>query len=124
MVAGPCDPKRETRKVKSESPPPPPQAVESLSEEYGWVIDYEDPIYSDAETLDRTEPLWVASHPGGRQRLVAGHRFESEFPEVSKIGFSASEEKSVLQKVVADFNKSGNPGQFTLVDEGAGRFAI
>ena len=30
----------------------------------------------------------------------------------------------MLQKVVADFNKSGNPGQFTLVDEGAGRFAI
>ena len=113
-----------TAKVISNEPRSLRQAVESLSEEYGWTVDYEDPVYSDAETLERTEPLWVASHPGVRQRLVAGHRFESEFPEVAKIRSSVTEEKSALQKVVADFNKSGNPGQFMLVDEGAGRFAI
>lgn len=116
--------KGSTAKVMSNEPRPLHRAVESLSEEYGWIVDYEDPVYSDAEAVERTEPLWVASHPGIRQRLVAGRRFESEFPEVAKIGSSVTEEKSVLQKVVADFNKSGNPGQFTLVDEGAGRFAI
>jgi len=116
--------KGSTAKVMSNEPRPLHQAVESLSGEYGWTVDYEDPVYSDAEVVDRTEPVWVASHPGVRQRLVAGHRFESEFPEVARIGSSVTEEKSVLQKVVADFNKSGNPGQFTLVDEGAGRFAI
>lgn len=121
---GMVDHKGSTAKVMSNEPRPLRQAVESLSEEYGWVVDYEDPIYSDAETVARTEPLWVASHPGVRRRLVGGHRFESEFPEVSRTGSSAAEEKSVLQKVISDFNSSGNPGHFTVVDEGAGRFAI
>jgi len=113
-----------TAKVISNEPRPLHQAVESLSEQYGWVIDYEDPIYQDAETIERAEPRWVASHPGIKQRLVAGRKFESEFPEISKMGSSLTEEKSILQKVVEDFNKSGNPGQFTLVDEGGGRFAV
>jgi hypothetical protein len=116
--------KGSTAKVMSNEPRPLYQAIESLSQEYGWIVDYEDPVYSDAEAVERTEPLWVASHPGIRRRLVAGRRFESEFTEVAKIGSSVTEEKGVLQKVVADFNKSGNPGQFTLVDEGAGRFAV
>jgi len=116
--------KGSTAKVMSNEPRPLRQAVESLSEEYGWIVDYEDPIYSDAEAVDRTEPLWVASHPGVRRRLVVGGKFESEFPEVATTGSSVPEEKGVLQKVVADFNNSGNPGQFTLVDEGAGRFAV
>jgi hypothetical protein len=112
-------------RVISNEPRPLRQAVESLSKEYGWIVDYEDPVYSDAEAVDRKmDPVWVASHPGVRQRLVAGRSFESEFPEDAKIGSSVTEEKSVLQKVVSDYNKSGNPGQFTLVDEGGGRFAI
>ncbi len=113
-----------TAKVQANEPRPLRQAVQSLSEEYGWTIDYEDPMYSDAEVIDRTDPAWVASHPGIRQRLVAGHSFESVFPEVAKTGDLATEKNNVLQKVVADYNRSGNPGQFTLVDEGAGRFAI
>ncbi len=107
-----------TTKVMANDPRPLQRAVESLSEEYGWLVDYEDPIYSDFEAVDRTDPRWVASHPGVRRRLVGGHKFESEFPEIPKTGLSTTGEKSALEKVVADFNKSGNPGQFMLVDEG------
>jgi hypothetical protein len=112
-----------TAKVMSNEPRPLRQAVESLSQEYGWTVDYEDPVYSNDEAVERTDPLWAASHPGVRQRLVAGHRFESEFPEAADMS-SATEEKGVLQKIVADFNKSGNPGQFAVVDEESRRFAI
>lgn len=117
--------KGSTAKVISNEPRPLRQAVESLSKEYGWIVDYEDPVYSDAEAVERKmDPEWVARYPGGRQRLVAGHSFESEFQEDTKIGSSVAEEKSVLQKVVSDYNKSGNPGQFALLEEGTGRFSV
>lgn len=111
-------------KVTANEPRPLRQAVESLSEEYGWNIDYEDPVYSDAEAIDRTDPAWTASHPGVRQHLIAGHSFASVFPEVTKTGDTRAEKRQTLEKIVADYNKSGNPGQFMLIDEGANRFAI
>jgi hypothetical protein len=108
--------------VKSNDPRPLRQAMEALAEEYGWTVDYEDPAYSEGEGLERTDPAFLASHPGEKQHLVGGHRFESEFSENPNT--SASEEKAVLQKVIADYDKSRNPGKFSLLDEGGGRFAV
>ncbi len=108
--------------LSSNEPRPLRQAAEALAEEYGWTVDYEDPIYSDAEGLERTEPGFVATHPNEKQHLVAGHKFESEFAENGNM--SAANEKVVLQKVISDYNKSRNPGKFGLLDEGGGRFAV
>lgn len=110
--------------VASNEPRPLRQAVEALAEEYGWTVDYEDPAYSADEGLERTDPKFVASHPGERQHLIGGHRFESEFAENANTGASVSEERAVLQKVIADYDSSGNPGKFSLRDEGGGRFAV
>lgn len=110
--------------VASNDPRPLRQAVEALAEEYGWTVDYEDPAYSQGEGVERTDPAFLASHPGAKQHLVAGHQFESEFPENPSTGVSVSEERAVLQKVVTDYNNSGNPGKFSLLDEGGGRFAV
>ena len=33
-------------------------ALLALSEQYGWVVDYEDPIYTRGETRDKTDPNW------------------------------------------------------------------
>jgi len=110
--------------VASNEPRPLRQAVEALAEEYGWTVDYEDPIYTVADGLERTEAGFVASHPGIKQHLVAGHRFHSEYPEDTATRTSPAEEKAVLQKVIADYNKSANPGKFRLLDEGGGRFAV
>jgi hypothetical protein len=98
------------------------QAVEALSREYGWVIDYEDPPYfSSFDLVDNTDPRWRASHPNGKGAVrVAGGSFETTFPE--PIGEKTEEQ--VLEKVIADYNASGNPGKFTLRREGKNRFAV
>jgi hypothetical protein len=108
--------------VKSNDPRPLRQAMEALAKEYGWTVDYEDPAYSEGDGLERTDPAFLASHPGEKQHLVGGHRFESELPENPNA--SVSEEKAALQKVIADYDNSGNPGKFSLLDEGGERFAV
>ena len=35
-----------------------------------------------------------------------------------------SDAKEVLQKVIADYDNSRNPGKFALLEEGGGRFAV
>jgi hypothetical protein len=110
--------------VESNEPRPLQEAMEALAKEYGWTIDYEDPAYSADEGVERTDPKFVASHPGEKHHLVGGHRFESEFPENPNTGASVSEEKVALQKVIADYDNSRNPGKFSLLAEGGGRFAV
>lgn len=110
--------------VSANEPRPLRQAVEALAQEYGWTVDYEDPVYSEADAIERTDLAFLASHPAEKQHLVLGHRFKSEFPDSTTSGTSVSEEKAILQKVIDDYNKSGNPGKFTLLDEGGGRFAV
>jgi len=110
--------------VAANEPRPLRQAVEALAKEYGWTVDYEDPVYSTGEGVERTDARFLASHPGEKQHLIGGHRFESDFPEDSNTVPSVSQEEAVLQKVIADYDNSGNPGKFSLLDEGGGRFAV
>src|SRR5260370_24713242 len=42
------------------------EALTVIAEEYGWIVDYEDPIYSSAESRDVTDPAWRREHPKGR----------------------------------------------------------
>jgi hypothetical protein len=102
------------------------QAIEAVREEYGWVVDYEDPTYhSEYDFIDITKPEWRAAHPGERgQRLLAGGTFRSEYPEAPNTATSALEEEKVLDKIIADYNQSGNPGKFRVVKEPEGRFAV
>jgi hypothetical protein len=98
------------------------QAMEAVAEEYGWTVDYEDLEYGDSDVIERTEAQFVASHPNERHHLVAGHRFETEFAEATSM--SAADEKAVLEKIISDYNRSANPGRFSLLEEGGGRFAV
>jgi hypothetical protein len=101
------------------------QAISVVREEYGWVVDYEDPPYmSDTELVDDTDPQWRASHLKARGvRRVAGGPFRCEFEEDSTITSSEGEE-TVLKKIVSEYNKSGNPGKFTVRSEDEGRYSI
>jgi hypothetical protein len=58
------------------------------------------------------------------QRLLAGGTFQSEYPEAPNTATSALEEEKVLNKIIADYNQSGNPGKFRVVKEPEGRFAV
>ena len=100
-------------------------ALAAIAEEYGWVIDFEDPPYrSRYDLVDNTDPQWHANHPSeeGVTR-IAGEAFESEFQEGLDIGTPSGEER-VLNKIVSDYNTSGNPGKFAVHREGRGRYAV
>jgi len=101
------------------------QAVEAISQEYGWIVDFEDPLYqSHFDLVDATDPEWRASHPNEKGATrVSGGLFQSSFPEPSSIP-SGNAEEQVLQKLVADYNSSGNPGKFSVRKEADGRYAL
>jgi len=101
------------------------QGVEAISQEYGWIVDFEDPLYqSHFDLVDDTDPEWRASHPNEKGATrVSGGLFQSSFPEPSSIP-SGNAEEQVLQKLVADYNSSGNPGKFSVRKEADGRYAL
>lgn len=112
----------DTATVKANDPRPLAQAIEAVREEYGWVVDYEDPLYSDSELVDAANPTWRASHPDAPMvKGIAGGAFESAFDERSALASTAGEE-AALQKIVAEYNRSGNPGKFMVRDEGEEAF--
>ncbi|HEY1469508.1 MAG TPA: hypothetical protein VGF61_10725 [Candidatus Acidoferrum sp.] len=109
--------------LTANDPRPLSQAVEAISQEYGRIIDFDDPLYtSHFDLVDATDPAWKASHPDAKATRVAGGLFESSFPEPSSI--SGDAEEQVLQKLIADYNTSGNPGKFVVRKEAEGRYAV
>ncbi len=111
--------------VKANDPRPLMQAVAALNEEYGWMVDYEDPPYtSDSDLLDVTDDQWRARHPNGRRvTILAGGAFESTYQEDS-VNIRPEGGAAILQKIVADYNRTSNPGRFTLASQGRGRFTV
>ena len=112
--------------VTADAPRPLADTVMALSEEYAWVIDFEDPpYYSKYDLVDDTNPKWRAAHPTAKGfTLIAGDRFQTQFPENPHAASSSAEEEHILETVVSDYNASTNPGRFSVVNEGDGRFAI
>lgn len=111
--------------LTANDPRPLSQAIEAISQEYGWTVDFEDPLYqSRFDLVDATDPTWRANHPNEKGATrVAGGFFQSTFPEPSSIT-SGDAKEQVLQKLVADYNSSGNPGKFIVRKEAEGRYAV
>ena len=100
------------------------QTAEALREEYGWLLDYEDPVYSAADlrpTTDRDWPPNIKPTPG--LRIIAGGSFTTTYTEQADMDTDQAR-VSVLQQGLADHLKSGNPGKFRLVETAPSRFAI
>jgi len=112
--------------VTANSPRPLSQAVTALSEEYAWVIDFEDPpYYSKYDLVDDTDAKWRVAHPTEKGvTVIAGDTFQSQFPVTPNVGGSPAEVERILDAVVSDYNSSTNPGRFSVLNEGDGRFAI
>lgn len=115
-----------TATITANSPRPLAQATTALSEEYAWVIDFEDPpYYSKYDLVDDTAPEWRAAHPTDKGvTAISGNGFQSEFPKNHSADNATTEQEDTLNKVVTDYNESGNPGKFSVRNEGNGRFAV
>ncbi len=102
------------------------QSVKGLSEEFAWVIDFEDPpYYSKYDLADDTAPEWRLAHPAANGvTVIAGGTFRTQFPTTPGAGASLTEEEQILEKVISDYNQSPNPGRFRVNNEGDGRFSI
>lgn len=125
MDAGVIEHHGTTGTLTANEPRPLRQAIEAISQEYGWTLDFEDPPYrSHFDLVDNTDPTWRANHPNGKGATrVSGGFFQSNFPEPSTIPSNNAEEQ-VLQKLVSDYNASGNPGKFVVRKEAEGRYAV
>lgn len=115
-----------TAKLKASDPRPLRQAIEALNLEYGLRINYEDPPYeSDSELVETRDAQWQAAHPNSRRATIpAGGIFESVYEENSPT-LTTEQERTILGKVIKDYNKSGNPGRFELrTHEGRGNSVV
>jgi hypothetical protein len=69
---------------------------------------------------------WKAEHPFAKVSWgVAGGKFQSEYPAFPDEGMSYFAWKEVvLNKIVADYNRSGNPGKFRIQKDAGGRYVV
>jgi len=91
-------------------------AIHAIRSEYGWVVDYEDPIYIPADLVDATDPAWRSANPSAKGATApAGSAFTTSFDEHSASELlTAAGETRVLNKVIDDYNSSDQPGRFQL----------
>lgn len=108
--------------VQADSARPLLQAVTAVREEYGWVVDYEDPPYSG--TFDLTPDASI-SRQGKRVFMVpSGGAFSSTYAEAPDMWSSTGEQFQVLEKILSDYNATRNPGKFVLREQVDGSYAV
>lgn len=107
--------------VEASGARPMDQAVEAVSLEYGWIVDYEDPPYQ--SNFDVGSIPWPA-HPGLKWAVPASGTFESTYTEGVDTWSSSAAERNVLEKIVSDYNQSGNPGKFVARELPDGSFDV
>jgi hypothetical protein len=115
-----------TATVKADYAQPLQQAITAVREEYGWVVNFEDPPYQGKHDLiDMTNPKYRPTHPNARIVLgPAGGPFQSTYPETPHMWNSPAAEPDVLEKIVSDYNQSGNPGNFVVRELADGSFDV
>lgn len=99
------------------------QAITGVREEYGWVVDYEDPPYQGS--VDLVPDASISRHPVGKVFMVpAGGAFRSTYPETPDMWGSTRGELRVLDKIVSDYNATQNPGKFVVRALQDGNYAV
>lgn len=97
--------------ITSSDPRPLWMAMNALEREYGWAIDFDDPLWGITETAAQHNPQWESLHHGTQSRLPSGTQFQSTFAE-DPTGIHSP--IAVIRAIVDDYNKSGNPGRFEV----------
>jgi hypothetical protein len=97
------------------------QAVIAVCQRYGWIVDYEDPVYSAQESKDVTAPEWRRSHSNALGVFdPSGGMFVAKIGEIGE----KPNETETLEKLVAQYNQSANPGYFRVIHARTGRTIV
>jgi hypothetical protein len=97
-------------------------ALTAISEQFGWGVDYEDPVYSPAETGDAAVPEWKSQHPGEQGLLVpSGEKFVGN---LGKIDMNKPDERRTLDNLIRVYNQSLNSGYFRLIETPFHRWVV
>jgi hypothetical protein len=94
----------------------------ALCERYGWIVDYEDPVYSARESRDATDPHWRQEHPDGTGFFEpAGGKFVAA---LGKVDERNPDQQGLLVAMIQQYNSSANPGVFRLIRTARGRWVV
>ncbi len=108
--------------IAAKDPRPLNQALQAVAQQDGWTVDYEDPVYSKAESRDITDAAWRRSHPQEAGLLIpSGFAFDAVLDNRDKV---KDHEVEVLEQIVKQYNQSGNPGTFRVVRLPADRMVV
>ena len=108
--------------VTSQGARPLSLALTAISEQFGWGVDYEDPVYSPAETRDAAVPEWKNQHPGEQGLLIpAGEKFVGN---LGKVDVNKPDEQRTLDNLIQVYNQSLNSGYFRLIQTSLHRWTV
>jgi hypothetical protein len=111
-----------TAEIKASGSRPMEQAMTAIGQEYGIVVNYEDPIYQDADLVDDTDPKWRAGHP--EEKSVTRPRGGAFSDSYTDNLATPSQYPNLLQKIVADYNQKGSLVRFKVVADHASQFSV
>ena len=97
-------------------------ALLALAETYGWVIDYEDPVYSRGEITDTTDAQWLKEHPSGRHVHAPTPGLFSA--DLGRVQNGTPDEVGMVNKLVDLYDHTSNPGMFQVIRAGDGRLVV
>jgi hypothetical protein len=99
-------------RINADGPQPLLRALEALEEEYGWVVDYEDPQLPDPSG-EATNPGSVPQRRHANAQVVGAESFTVEFKSGATPD-SVPDEDAVLAAVVDAYNEANGDVQFEL----------
>ncbi len=98
------------------------EIVEQVRTEYGWLVSYEDPIFSEAKLIDVADPGWRHEHPHEPGVLVPRTQALSVRFNAPRTG--TTNEKNTLEWIVAQANAEQTTMHYGIVQGTGDRYTI
>lgn len=106
--------------LSATDPRPLAKAAQAFELHYGIPMSYEDPAYAyDGDLIDKTDPTYKISHPDVRALIPKGGSVVLR-GNLSALVSSPTDAIPLLQPLLDDHVRAGNPGEFALVQSGDG----
>jgi hypothetical protein len=108
---------RESIQVDASTGRPLAEAIRALEERYGWVITYEDPPFEHASDTEDVTSLVRRDGDLTKKVIVPkGFPFTFVYDLSPDRSTPRDDPKTLLQNLLADYELSGNPGAFRMIE--------